>query len=89
VTSFILEARGPQSAVRHVAAPEPFSARRRGLELWNTWWRQSPPQLGGGVWSCGTHGSIRALLSWEVGSIVVGHVAAPEPSSTRRWGLEL
>jgi hypothetical protein len=47
----------------HVTALEPSSTGRRGLELWDTWWHRSPPQLGDGVQSCRTHISIEALFS--------------------------
>jgi hypothetical protein len=40
-------------ATRLVAAPELFSARRRGLGLRNTWWCWSTPLQGGEVQSCG------------------------------------
>jgi hypothetical protein len=36
-----------------------------------------------------THGSTRALLSREVGTGAMGHVAAPKPSSVGRRGSEL
>jgi hypothetical protein len=63
--------------------------RRLDSELQNTWWHWSPPQLGGGVWSCGTCDYTRALLSWEAGSGAVEHMVVPEPSSADRRGLEL
>jgi hypothetical protein len=70
-------------AVGHVAAPEPTSAERRGLEPEDTWQHRSPPQLGGEVQCCWTRGSAGAHLNWEVSSGAVGHVAAPEPTSIR------
>jgi hypothetical protein len=55
---------------------------RRGLELWDVWWRRSPPEQGGRVQSCGTHGDIGAPLpqSREEGSGATGHTVALEPS---------
>jgi hypothetical protein len=53
------------------------------------WPRRSPPQPGGEVWSRVTCGSAKAHLSREVRSGAKGHVAVPEPISTRRRGLEL
>jgi hypothetical protein len=69
-------------ATRLVAAPELFSARRRGLGLRNTWWCWSTPLQGGEVQSCGKHGSAGAQLSKEVRSENVGHMVTPEPTST-------
>jgi hypothetical protein len=62
-------------AVEHVAAPEPTSAERRGLEAEDTRQRRSPPQPGGEVWSRGTCGSVEAHLSQDVRSGAVGHMA--------------
>jgi hypothetical protein len=45
----MLELHGPQGTVRHMAAREPTSAGRRGLEPEDTWQYQSPPQPGGEV----------------------------------------
>jgi hypothetical protein len=73
---YMLEACGPQGAVGHVAALEPTSARRRGLEPWGVWQYRSPPQLGGEVQSHRTRGSDGAHLTQEARSGVVGHVAA-------------
>jgi hypothetical protein len=50
----------------------------------DTWLRQSPPQRGVEVRSHGTRGNTGALLGREVRSEAAGHMAAPEPSSTRR-----
>jgi hypothetical protein len=47
----MLEARGPQGAMGHVAVLEPTSARRRGPKPWDTWQRRSSPQPGGEVQS--------------------------------------
>jgi hypothetical protein len=70
-----------------VAAPE-SSAGRRDPELQDTWQHWSPPQRGGGVQRCGTHGGSGAL-SGEVRSGAAGHVVAPKPSLVGRWGPEL
>jgi hypothetical protein len=48
---------------------EPSSTRRRGLVLWDTWQRPSPPRQGGVVWSCQTHGNawwhaLCLVLTW-------------------------
>jgi hypothetical protein len=43
---------------------------------------------GGRVQSRGAHGSTEGHLYREAGSGAEGHVAALEPTSTRRWGLE-
>jgi hypothetical protein len=64
-----------------LTAPEPTLAGRRGLELRNTWQRQSSTQQGGEAWGHGTHGSTGAHLNKEVRSGAVGHMAAPEPTS--------
>jgi hypothetical protein len=50
MTSFVLEARDPQRVVGHVA---PSSARRRGLELQDTWQHQSPPRQEDGFVAAG------------------------------------
>jgi hypothetical protein len=62
VTPFMLEAHSPQRAVGRVAAPEPSSAGRWGLEPWDAWQCWSPPQWGGRIQSRGAHGRARALL---------------------------
>jgi hypothetical protein len=61
-------------AAGHVVASEPASVGRRGLGLWDTWQRQSPPRQGGGVRSCSAHGSAGARLAREAESRVVGYV---------------
>jgi hypothetical protein len=50
--------------VGHMAALEPSPVGRQGPEPWDTWWYQSPPQLGGGVQNHGTHGSMFCSLPW-------------------------
>jgi hypothetical protein len=57
-------------------------------ELWDTWQYRSPAQPGGKVQSHSTRGSVRAHLGWEVWSGVIGHMIAPEPTSTERRGPE-
>jgi hypothetical protein len=52
------------------------------------WQHQSPPQPGGEVRSHRTRGSAGAHLSREVRSGAIGHVEAPEPTSTERRGPE-
>jgi hypothetical protein len=42
----------------------------------------------GRVWSREARDSAGALPCGEAGSGTEGHVAAPEPTSTRRWGPE-
>jgi hypothetical protein len=64
-----------QIAMGHVVTLEPSQAGRRDPELWDTWWRQSSLEWGGGVRSRETHGGAGALMSGEVGSGAVGHVA--------------
>jgi hypothetical protein len=73
-------------AVGHIAAPELTSSRRQGLELRDTWQRRSSPQQGGEVRGRGTLGSTGAHLSMEARSEAMGHVVAPEPTSTGRCG---
>jgi hypothetical protein len=63
-------------AVGHVVAPEPTVAGRQGPGLQDTWWHQSPPQLGGSFWSHRTHVSTGAHPSWEAASGATGHVSA-------------
>jgi hypothetical protein len=72
-------------ATGHVAALEPTSVGKRGLEPQNTWQRWNPRQSGDEVWSHRIRGSTRAhlsqearpgaYLSWEVRFRVIGHVA--------------
>jgi hypothetical protein len=76
-------------AMGHVIAPEPTSIGRRGPELRNTWQRRSSTQQGGEARGHVTRGSTGAHLSKEVRSGAVGHVVAPEPTSTERYGLKL
>jgi hypothetical protein len=52
------------------------------------WQRRSPPQSRGEDQSHGAHGSAGAHLSQEVRFGAIGHVAAPEPISAGRLGLE-
>jgi hypothetical protein len=66
-----------------VVVPELTSSRRQGLELRDTWQRQSSPQQGSEVQVRGTHGSAGAHLCSEVRSGAEGHVAATEFSSAR------
>jgi hypothetical protein len=89
VTFFIHETHDPQRVAGHMAASEPSSVGRLGPELRNMWQHQSPPQLGGWVWSSGTRGGTRALLSWKAGSKAAGHMAAPKLSSVGRRDPEL
>jgi hypothetical protein len=58
--------------------------QRLSLHLSHTWLRQSAPQRGVEVRSRGTRGNTGALLGREVRSEATGHMAAPEPSSTKR-----
>jgi hypothetical protein len=88
-TFFTLEAHSPQRAMGHVAALEPSSAGSRGPKPREAWQHRSPPQRGGGVQSCRTHGNTGALLGREVRSGATRHVAASELSSAGRWGPEL
>jgi hypothetical protein len=73
----------------HVAAPDPTSAGRRGLELRNTWQRRSSTQQGGEARGHVTCGSTEAHLRKEVRSGATGHVMAPEPTSAGRCGPKL
>jgi hypothetical protein len=73
----------------HVAAPEPISTGRRGLELRDTWLCQSPPRQGGGVQSHVSRGSAGAHLSKEAGFGATCHMAVPEPTLAGRQGPEL
>jgi hypothetical protein len=54
----------------------------------DTWLRHSPPSQEDMIKSCGTRGSVRALLSGEAGSRAAGHVATLEPSLLGRQGPE-
>jgi hypothetical protein len=54
----------------------------------DTWLRHSPPSQEDRINSCGTRGSVRALLSGEAGSKAAGHVATLEPSLLVRQGPE-
>jgi hypothetical protein len=65
--------------VRHVTASEPSRRGRRDPEPRDTWQRQSPLKQGGRNRSHRTRGSAGALLSMEVESNVVGHVAVCLP----------
>jgi hypothetical protein len=76
-------------AVGHMAVPEPTSPRRRGPELRDMWQRQSSPQHRGKIRGRGTCGSVGAHLSMEERSRAMGHMAAPEPTSTGRCGPKL
>jgi hypothetical protein len=64
------------------------AAGRQGPESWDTCMVRSPPQQEGKVWSHGTYGGARALLSGEVGSRAAAYVVEPDPSPVGRWGLE-
>jgi hypothetical protein len=75
--------------MRHVAAPKPTLAERRGLKLRNTWKRRSSTQEGGEARGHGTRGSTGAHLSKEVRFGATEHVAAPEPTSAWRCGPKL
>jgi hypothetical protein len=76
-------------AEEHMAAPEPTLVGRRGLELRNAWRRRSSTQQGDEARGHGARGSTGAHLSKEVRSGAVGHMAAPEPTSTGRCGPKL
>jgi hypothetical protein len=65
----------------HMAAPEPTSAGRRGLELRYTWRRWSSTQQGDEARGHGACGSTRAHLSKEVRTGAAGHMAALVPTS--------
>jgi hypothetical protein len=80
---------GRAGAMGHVAAPEPTSTGRRGLELRYAWRRRSSTQQGDETRGHGARGSTGAHLSKEVRSGAVGHMAAPEPTSTGRCGPKL
>jgi hypothetical protein len=73
----------------HVAASKPTSIWRQGMELRNTWQRRNSTQQGGETRGHRTRGSTGAHLSKEVRSGVVGHVAAPEPTSVGRCDPKL
>jgi hypothetical protein len=60
----------------HVATPELTSARRRGLELRDTWRRWSSPQQGGEVQDHRTRGGFGAHLCREVWSEATTYVTA-------------
>jgi hypothetical protein len=70
--------------VRHVAAPELTSARRRGSELRDTWRRWISSQQGGEVRGHTTRGSAEAHLSKEARFGATGHMVAPELTLARR-----
>jgi hypothetical protein len=63
-------------ATGDIAAPEPSSVGRRGLEPQDTWRHRSPSQQGGRVQSYGTRGNIEILINREARSEAVGHVVA-------------
>jgi hypothetical protein len=73
---------------RHVAAPEPTPVGKGGPETQDMWQCRSPPQPKDEVQSHRTRGSVGVHLSREMRSGAIGHVAAPEPTSTRRLGPE-
>jgi hypothetical protein len=50
----------------------------------DTWQRQSSLQSGGEIQRHRIRGSVRAHLSQEARSRVIGHVAAPKPTSVGR-----
>jgi hypothetical protein len=85
---FMLEAYGPQGVVGHVATAELTSAGRRGSEPYDMWQRRTSPHPGGEDRSHRTRGSAGAHLRQETRSGAIGHVAAPEPTSTGRRGLK-
>jgi hypothetical protein len=84
-----LDREARSGAEEHVAAPEPTSTGRRGLELRNVWWRRSSTQQEDEAWGHGPRGSTGAHLSKEVRSRAAGHVAAPKPTSAGRCGPKL
>jgi hypothetical protein len=86
MTFFTLEVRDLPRAARHVLAPEPSLVVGRGPVLWDTWQHRSSPRWGDEVRSQGTHDSTKALLSREVKSGAMGHMAASELSSMGRRG---
>jgi hypothetical protein len=73
-------------AAGHMAAPELTSARRRGSELRDTWWRRSLPQQGGKVRGSGTRGGSGAHLCREVYSEATAYMAASDLTSARKRG---
>jgi hypothetical protein len=75
---FMLDTRGPQGAVGHMATPEPAPVGKRGLEPQDAWQRWSPPQPGDEVQSHKTRGSAGAHFNRKARSGAIGHVAAPE-----------
>jgi hypothetical protein len=81
---FMLEARGTQGAMRHVAAPESTSAGRQGPKPYDTWQRRISHQPRGKVWSHRTRGSAGTHLSLEARSGATRQVAALELTSVGR-----
>jgi hypothetical protein len=75
--------------IGHVAALEPTSTGRRGLELRNAWRRQSSIQQGDEARGHMPCGSTRAHLKKEVRSGAAGHLAAPESTSVGRCDPKL
>jgi hypothetical protein len=69
-------------AVRHMAAPELTSVRRRGPGPRDTW--RCRHLQGGEIWGRGTRGGAGAHLNKEARSKATGHVAVPELTSTGR-----
>jgi hypothetical protein len=57
-------------------------------EPWDTWQRQSSPQLEGEVRRHRTRGSAEAHLNQEARSGAIAHMAAPEPTLAGRRGPE-
>jgi hypothetical protein len=82
----MLVAHDPQGVTGYVAASEPSSTGRRGLEPYDTWQRRSSPQLGGEVESHRTHGSTGAHFSWEAMFGAIGQVTASELTSAEKQG---
>jgi hypothetical protein len=85
---FILMVHSPPGAVGHVAAPE-LPSQEGKARSHGTCGSTRAHLVGGKVQSWGTRGSTGAHLSKEVRYGVMGHMAAPEPTSVGRWGSEL
>jgi hypothetical protein len=71
---------GPQTAIGHVAEPEPILAGKCDPDLRDTSQNQSPSQQGDEVWNRRASDNTRAHLGREVRSEVTWHVAALKPT---------
>jgi hypothetical protein len=75
--------------IGYVVASKTTSTGRSGLKLRDMWQRRSSPQQRGEVWNHGKDGRTGVHLGREARSGATGHVAATEPTSAGRRGLEL